>query len=290
MYKRSIRLNHEFLADESVLSALPDASKYQLLLLNKIDGSYPVSLSSQFNYLITKKRLIMMTRTTTPTRAIVKQTAAMLLIAVAVFLFATRTVAQEIPKVLSLGRETGSTKEGVPAALLKEYDGIITKYKNKIPQSTWWNFFGRMVSEEDRNRMETIFNQMSKDQQQKQIVFFRAPLPPMQKVTPKVDDYESWKDAKVYGVWIDNKRVANEELNKYTNTSFAHVFVSRLSQNAINYGKHYYQVDLMTREYYEQYYQKAISNTKSIMMFRVRPEVITKVNDIFALQEVAGGC
>ena len=70
---------------------------------------------------------------------------------------------------------------------------------------------------------------------------------------PKEEQIKSFKDSKKYGVWIDKKRVNNEILNNYKNTDFSQLFVSRLAKNAKNYGKHYYQVDLMTNEYYDNY-------------------------------------
>lgn len=61
LYKKSIRLNHEFLADESVLEKHHNVPIYQQLLLDKITGANDTVLASSFNYSITKKRFIMMT-------------------------------------------------------------------------------------------------------------------------------------------------------------------------------------------------------------------------------------
>jgi hypothetical protein len=46
------------------------------------------------------------------------------------------------------------------------------------------------------------------------------------------------------------------------------MFVSKLSKKAINYGKHYYQVDLMTKEYYDEFSKKAKANKNSQMYIR----------------------
>jgi hypothetical protein len=63
----------------------------------------------------------------------------------------------------------------------------------------------------------------------------------------------------MYGVWINEKRVNNEILNKYKNTDFSHANVSKLEKNAKNYGKHYYQVNLMTNDYYRDYKNEVTS-------------------------------
>ncbi len=68
--KRAIKLNHEFLADEQVVVQHGRISKYQHLLLNKAGLSNQVSLASNLNYSVTKKRLTMMTKKTPRTRAV----------------------------------------------------------------------------------------------------------------------------------------------------------------------------------------------------------------------------
>lgn len=73
LYKKAIQLNHEFLADESVLNISHDTAFYQNLLLTKVSGHNTVQLASNLNFSITKKRLIMMTKTTPRLLATVKQ-------------------------------------------------------------------------------------------------------------------------------------------------------------------------------------------------------------------------
>jgi beta-lactamase regulating signal transducer with metallopeptidase domain len=60
-YKKAIQLNHEFLADEAVVREYNAPKSYQALLLSKIADNSHIKLSSSFNYLITRKRLIMLT-------------------------------------------------------------------------------------------------------------------------------------------------------------------------------------------------------------------------------------
>lgn len=65
----------------------------------------------------------------------------------------------------------------------------------------------------------------------------------------------------MYGVWLDGKRIRNKELSKYQPKDFALYSVSRLAKNAINYGKHYYQVDLDTPQSYEAIYKNFVPPT-----------------------------
>lgn len=68
-YKRAIQLNHEFLADDVVIQRHQEVPDYQYLLLKKVSSKNYQNLSSNFNYLVTKKRLKMMTRESSRSRA-----------------------------------------------------------------------------------------------------------------------------------------------------------------------------------------------------------------------------
>lgn len=74
-YKKAIQLNHEFLADEKVVKAYNNVPFYQSLLLEKASWNSNFYLASNLNFLVTKKRLIMMTKTTSQSRALLKKLA-----------------------------------------------------------------------------------------------------------------------------------------------------------------------------------------------------------------------
>ncbi len=94
--RKAIRLNHEFLADQSVIESVSDTKTYQLLLFEKIRQTNSLSLSSPFNYLLTKKRLKMMSKKTSPGIAFFKQIAIIPLIAVAGLLFTAKGCSDDL--------------------------------------------------------------------------------------------------------------------------------------------------------------------------------------------------
>jgi murein DD-endopeptidase MepM/ murein hydrolase activator NlpD len=61
-YRLAFKEVHEYLADRGVLFANSDKISYQRLILNQIERSFSVNLTSQFNYSLTKNRIKMMTR------------------------------------------------------------------------------------------------------------------------------------------------------------------------------------------------------------------------------------
>jgi hypothetical protein len=94
-YKKAIQLNHEFLADEAVINSSQNISSYQYLLINKANKNKTSNLTSQFNYSITKKRLIMMTKTKSVRNSLCRQIAIIPVVALSIFAFSIKLIAQE---------------------------------------------------------------------------------------------------------------------------------------------------------------------------------------------------
>ena len=94
--KKAIQLNHEYLADETVITKHKNTFQYQHLLINKASWKNEYYLASNLNYLVTKKRLKMMTIQSSPTKILLKKLAVIPLLAGFIFLFAERVEAQEV--------------------------------------------------------------------------------------------------------------------------------------------------------------------------------------------------
>lgn len=268
-YRKAIQLNHEYLADEFVVNAFSDTQSYQLLLIDKATKTNTLLLSSPFNYLLTQKRIIMMSKKSSQIVAILKQIAIVPVIVAVGFLFVTKSVAQDVNKVTQ-PKQIESTQNGVPQELLKEYQDIINKYKRTLKDGR--ESFLLNLTKPDQERLEKIFFKMSKDQQSMQkFVFIPTSSMVLPRIVPTKEQLESFKDPKMYGVWIDEKRVNNDVLNNYTNTDFAQVFESKLMKNATNYGKQVNQVNLMTNDCYQKYYNETISQKGySLVVQRVK--------------------
>ena len=93
--KKTIQLNHEFLADTKVVTNHKNISEYQYLLLQKTAWNNDYYLASNLNYLLTKKRLLMMTKQSSPTQILSKKLAVLPVMLGFLFLFAERVEAQE---------------------------------------------------------------------------------------------------------------------------------------------------------------------------------------------------
>lgn len=249
-YRKAIQLNHEFLADSSVVNTYHNTFNYQQLLIAKASHKNSLLLTSQFNYLITKKRLIMMTRSTSTRKALCKQIALVPLLVASLFMFSINTIAQDTASIVKpKAKEVQSTQEGVSQEMMNEYAQIVTK--NKLTQKI--NTPQPVISDAYRNRLETIFFAMSKEQQAKQTVTFLRPGP-LTKNKPTIEQFRAFKNSKNYAITLDDKKVDNSELNKYKPSDFAHCYIVYLAKTNSNHGKHLpIDVYLMTNEYYKAY-------------------------------------
>lgn len=96
LYKNRIKLNHEFLADEGVVDAYDDVPHYQMILIDKISRQNSLSLTSSLNYLLTKKRLTMMTKRTSARISALKKISMLPLFLIFAFTFCTKKVNEQV--------------------------------------------------------------------------------------------------------------------------------------------------------------------------------------------------
>ncbi len=267
-YRKAIVLNHEFLADESVVNTYQNAIAYQYLLLNTIQSN-SLQFASPFNYLITKKRLVMMNKPTNSAGALIAQMSVLPLLATAIFMFSHITIAQQA-KPTAAQQATTQTRldSSATPTMLEEFDAIARKYFVKISKKSY-----RLdqPSAADQARLETIFKAMSENQKAKSEFVLFPPLV-LPRLAPTKEAFESYKNPKIYGVWLNEKKVSNEVLNQYKASDIAQVFASKLYRNAqrtIGF-KYKFQVNMMTTAYYEEYKKKALADNRYVLMYNSR--------------------
>ncbi|GEM_PF-2232895 len=271
---RDMKAIHEFQADDFTLNKGIDATQYQLLIIQKGVGSQRFALANSFNYCQIKKRIVMMNDQRSNKTGSWKVVAFVPLVAILLMAFSKiESVSQTTDRTIQVKtannqintNETNPAKAnltGVTDDLLKEYEQIVNGAKNEkgVPIRT-------RLSEKDQKRLETIYLSMSQSQQRKQKVVFLPSPPPLPRIVPTEAQLDSWQDSKKYGIWIDGKRVENSVLANSKVNDFAQVFVSKLGKNTINYGKYFYQVNLMTTEYYDNYYKLSLKNKNEYLMW-----------------------
>ncbi|MGN6494140.1 MAG: M56 family metallopeptidase [Agriterribacter sp.] len=270
-YKRAIQLNHEFLADGHVVKTCNDIPSYQYLLLNTIRIQSKAFLTSPFNFLTAKKRLIMMTKQTSRLTAVLRMIVITLIVIISGYAFSTKAIAQQKEKPqpqVQPEKQTVTGTGGVSEEELNEFKNIVEKYHNVKNSNAVYDF--RDMTQAERERLKTIYFNMTAEQQSSQFIRFKPPVKPLPKTIPTERQFESFKNPEIYGVWVNGRKTKNTDLDRYRNTDFAQVFVSKLygaAKRNVNYS---YQVNLMTKDYYRNYYNAAIADTSYSMVIMAR--------------------
>lgn len=209
-YKKAIQLNHEFLADEEVVKSCDNLSFYQTLLLQKNSINH-VFLTSNLNYQVTKKRLIMMTKNTSKTLALLKKVAILPILVGMIYFFCIEIVAQE--KTINPIEKKSTTTE---------------TEKDKIRDSYYSNV--RVILKDLRKNItiDKMYEELSLDEKREYLSF--VPDIQIQKEIPQLL-FEKMK-TKNMAIWINGKASSKEEIKKYKRTDFSHYTYSFVNKNA----------------------------------------------------------
>lgn len=161
--KKAVQLNHEFLADDTVIAAHNNILQYQSLLLNKAAWKNEYYLASNLNYSLTKKRLLMMKTPNSRASILVKKLALIPVLTGLVFLFADRVEAQTKKK----------KPEVVEIVVKKATDAQMNEYKTLMNDA----LKRRTFRKKDFARLKYLYNVMSK-QQRATVKNLKDVLPP----------------------------------------------------------------------------------------------------------------
>ncbi len=210
-YKKAIQLNHEFMADEKVVTIYNNVSFYQNLLISKSNNNPTYLLTSNLNYSLTKKRLLMMTKTTSRTKAIFNQIFLIPFIFGLVFLLCFKTVAQE--KITNLDNTNPKSGQIINESRDAYYDGVQFK-----------------INDVKRNvTINKKYEELTSEEKDRYIAF--VPKPFIEK-SPTKKELEDFKDSKKYAIWVDGVHKPNDYLNNFEPNDIAFFQGSSVSKNA----------------------------------------------------------
>ena len=269
IYRQKIKQNHEFMADEAVLKANNNVTRYQNILISIISMNGSTGLASSLNYSTIKKRFIMMKKETSLRKARHKKALLIPAMLLAICMFSTHTIANEPLAILTESTEETKLQEeefiiprkGASDELLKEYQGIVSKYLKS--DSTWKSY---TLSENDRNRLYLINVQMTEEQQWKQKINLIGPFNSFKQRMPNNDEWNSAKRAGI--LWLDGKRTDSSELDKYTRHDIYFFF-----NNYINEEKTIFQSAMWTKKGYDEYMEKYKDKVPVSVLLEIIPQV-----------------
>jgi hypothetical protein len=152
---------------------------------------------------------------------------------------------------------------GASPEQLEEFKTMLGKFNDARGNTIIYKF-----SKEENKRIKELYSSMNKEQRiQFPLLMFSKPRP---KKSPTSADLVRWSNPKMYGVWLDDKRIDNAELANYKPEDFVLYDESRLSKNAVNYGKHYVQVGVYTPAKYDAMYKDGEETLYILKMHNVK--------------------
>ena len=230
LYKKAIQLNHEFLADEEIVKTYNNVPFYQSLLLQKSSENQTVYLASNLNYLVTKKRLLMMTKNTSKRLAILKKIAIVPILAGLIYFFCVEVVAQE--KIVNTKSEISKSK--------------ITN-KDKIRDSYYSGVYVKLFDEKTSRNEVTLYEDLSVEDKRKYLD--NIPEIQIEKEIPELL-FERLK-TKNWKIGINNKLINKQELKNYKRTDFSYYSYSMVDKSdKTEKFPMEYQYILYTKDYF----------------------------------------
>ncbi|MGC1472014.1 MAG: M56 family metallopeptidase [Psychroserpens sp.] len=178
-------------------------------------------------------------------------------------------------KLLEDLRKTGIKKMMVCSSRIGEFQQTPTSTATESDLKTHYNNVEFQILDANQKLISTKrFSELSSEE--------KALLPPVNvpsKRSPQPSDLERWKDAKTYGIWYDGNRIENNTLDSFSASDFSLFYESKLEKNAINYGKHFYQISLYSEAYYNDHYKNGVkplsSSTKIAIKQRTFQQIAT---------------
>ncbi|WP_405575338.1 M56 family metallopeptidase [Winogradskyella sp. Asnod2-B02-A] len=234
--KHHVKLNHEFLADQAVLQQGSDAKTYQNILLQFSSNTQNHQLSSAINYSSIKKRFTVMKTQTSKTRVWLSTLLVLPIIAILFYSFAEKQyVEKETLDIVDAIKEelieandyNIQYVDGATKKLMQEYRDFIKEYSetNTIFSSKY-------------ERAVIIYDQLMSDHQRSTVKKYPKrfiPEPNLSKTKPKKpssSQFEAFKNAEKYAIWINGKPVPNSILSNYSVNDFVHYSGSTVYKNA----------------------------------------------------------
>ena len=282
LYKKAIRLNHEYLADEAVIRQIQNPKVYMHLLIDQAGKNSISRFATFFNYGQTQKRLIMMNVQSSLTHFRIRLLAVIAVFIVVILSFGRTQTLTNSAIVSKSHLETVTDSSQIQYDLNRPDGGMIAyevveagdphkgmtmifeEHGKKIHWQVYASISGHskvsFVNEEGI-RIEKFAKELNSKErewfwqlEQSQAQIYRMPIG-MEMPKPTETQLKDFLDPSVYGVWVDGVRIQNDQLQNYQVTDFHSVFVSSLARNAKHYGQYSFHVNLGTQKAFSQKYE-----------------------------------
>jgi hypothetical protein len=163
--KKDIKLNHEFLADQAVINTGFNTKTYQQLLLAYSSNATDNPLANAINFSLIKKRFTVMKTKTSKTALWLRSLILLPLLVITLYSFSEKIIIEKEIKSSIVIQQKATPEQ------IAEYNKLAKKY-NAQPENQ------RIIKLKDINRLEYLYNLMSKTQKANAESFPNCPPPP----------------------------------------------------------------------------------------------------------------
>jgi len=235
-YKKAIQLNHEFLADEKVVTIYDNVPFYQNLLLAHTNTNPTFALTSNLNYSVTKKRFIMMTKSVSRTKVLLCKIALLPLFSGLIFFMCIESVAQITTTTSPTKKDdkivySSSVTPSWTVASVASSKSITQPDSSQDKQRDAYYADVQIIVKD--NSGSTIIDKKYEELTlvEKNRFLNYVPSPKVKK-TPTKEEFNSWKNEKDFAIWLDEKNIPNSELNQYSTKDIVYFAGSFVHKNA----------------------------------------------------------
>ncbi len=130
LYKDSIKLNHEFLADQGAIVDKSNIAIYQNILLSYASSAHHTALESPFNYSLTKKRIVMLSQSFSRKKVVLRALLLIPVVTICLLFFNQGIIAQEKPKEQKAPQTSTYATQFVEGAARNGKNALVIEVKN----------------------------------------------------------------------------------------------------------------------------------------------------------------
>lgn len=243
--KKAIKLNHEFLADQAVVTTGIPTNTYQSLILAYSSNAFSPKLANAINYSSyssIKKRISVMKTKTSKKSIAIRSLFALSLTALLLYGFSENKLV-EVQKKNTYSNQSNSpsktekiletsliseNQKGATQAQIEEYNALSKKY-NAVPIEK------RIIPLKDLKVLETIYREMTLKQRQESLPFPECPVSSNQEPATKKQLTEYNTLAKKYNAMIQNGKIWIEESEVNRMTSIYNLMTDAQKEKAEPY-------------------------------------------------------
>jgi hypothetical protein len=229
--KTSIKLNHEFLADQGVLYKGVNPSVYQEILLQFSTRSTVANLANAINHSSIKKRFTIMKSYTSKRTLLLRSLLLIPVIAFTLYSFSSKETIVQEQETEEQKQITKQTETSQKASIKQVSVAKTITNKGKVTPDSYFAGVRFVRYKNAIQYKDTIIGQnpifdkkyeemTDADKNSKKLHFMFYIPKPMAKKTPSNAELKKYLNKKVYAIWIDGESVDNSELANYNRTDF----------------------------------------------------------------------